>query len=181
MKKTVNKILLPLVLGALLSACQQEKEAKATSVYTSLSGSACQQRTLEAETGSTADRCPGTANYQLDVLYDDNRMSLDVITPDQKSHPLNLWDVLPSGSSALTGNAEWRVKNEVPSALIVRLDTTDQSNIDNPVRSSYLLIGKITPARICIVDKIDTRQQEAAKAAISLADSAADKPCLATE
>ncbi|MGF6189295.1 hypothetical protein [Serratia sp. 2723] len=179
MKGHANKILLPLIFGTMLSACQlEEKEAKVTSVYTPLSGATCQQRTLEAETGSTAELCPGVAKYQLDSLYDDNRMSLTVITPDQKNHPLNLWDLLPSGSSSLVGSAEWRMKKEMPIAFIVRFNTSDQSDLDNPVTLPHLLVSKITSSQICVIEIIDASQKEAEKIAANMADNAVNKPCL---
>ncbi|MBW7984926.1 hypothetical protein [Enterobacillus tribolii] len=181
MKRYINKLLFPIILGVSLSACQQDQDTNANRFYTPLSGATCQQRVLEEVTGSTADRCPGVANYQLDILYDDNRMSLDIITPDQNTHPLNLWDILPSGSSSLASNAEWRMKDGKPFALIVRVDTTDQSNINNPVRSSHLMISKITQSQICVVDKINAAQEKATEEANQVADNAANKPCLPTE
>ena len=149
-----------------------------TSVYTSLSG--C--KTVESNPGEdwAVQACRGIAGYTLQLEYGDARESITVFTPNKKKHPLELWHVISSGFSSVGKKAEWRVttKNgkQVPVALIVRFDASENPE-DSSKITSYLVVAKITPQKICAVEKIApsaTQNEEARRAA----DASAGKPCL---
>lgn len=150
-----------------------------TSVYSSLSG--CKTVSTDAESGSSTQACRGVGGYNLRLEYGDARESITVISPDGKQHPLNFWEVISTGFSSVGKKAEWRVTKKrgraVPSALIVRFDASENPEDSSKV-TSYLVVAKITPAQICVTDKIGpsaTANEEARRAA----DASAGKPCLA--
>ena len=149
-----------------------------TSVYTSLSG--C--KTVKSGQGEdwSVQACRGIGGYSLQLEYGDARESITVFTPDRKKHPLDLWSVISSGFSSVGQKAEWRVttKNgkQVPHALIVRFNASENPEDSSKV-TSYLVVAKITPQKICATEKIApgaTQNEEARRAA----DASADKPCL---
>jgi hypothetical protein len=143
------------------------------SVYTDLAEDRCKTIRIDEETGSSEQRCPGTAGYNLLVLDDDDRMSVTVVTPDGREHPLDYWSVVTTAFSSLGEKAEWRVVQKKPVALIVRVKSADPE-MELPVSS--LAVAKITPQAICVTDVIlssPTANEEARRAA----DSAADRPC----
>lgn len=151
-----------------------------TSVYTSLSG--C--KTVKAGKGQGEDwavmACRGFAGYSLQLEYGDARESITVFTPNKQKHALELWHVISGGFSSVGKKAEWRVTTkkgkQVPHALIVRFDASENPE-DSSKITSYLVVAKITPQKICAVEKIapGAAQNEEARRA---ADASADKPCL---
>jgi hypothetical protein len=65
---------------------------------------------------------------------------------------------------------------QVPIALIVRFNASENPE-DSTKVTSYLVVAKITPQKICAVEKIApgaTQNEDARRAA----DASADKPCL---
>jgi hypothetical protein len=148
--------------------------APITSVYSSLSG--CKMVKTGANAGEdwSVSACRGVGGYG------DARESITVYTPDRKKHPLDLWSVVSSGFSSVGKKAEWRVttKNgkQVPIALIVRFDASENPE-DSSKITSYLVVSKITPGKICVTDKIapGAKKNEEARSA---ADASADKPCM---
>lgn len=145
-----------------------------TSQYSALSGKQC--RKLD----EYSLRCKGIANYKLDVLDDDNRMSIDVITPTNKKTSLNLWHVVTGSFSHLGTVADWRVTKQnghlTPIALIVRVHIDIPDGITQ--KTSKLAIAKITPKTICVTHVINGNLPNANAKARELADNAANKPCL---
>jgi hypothetical protein len=137
---------------------------------------------VDDETGSTVSSCPGVAGYALQVLDDDSRQSVTIITPDKREFPLNYWHVVTPYFSQLGDKAEWRVIQKdgkpEPIAIIVRVNAQEQKDIDAQViNRSYLAVAKITPPEICVTDRIPpgaAANQEARMAA----DNAAKKACL---
>ena len=156
-------------------------DAQATSIYTDLSGNECRTIKEDKETGSSIQRCPGVAGYHLIVADDDSRMSVSVVTPDNKEHPVDYWNVIAKSFSSLGKKAEWRVvkaKGAVtPIALIVRVDASDQTNLESPKTRSYLAVAKIHEGEICVTDKIKPAKN-ANEAARHAADDAINRPCL---
>lgn len=185
MMKIINRVLLSVCVVSFTTACSET--IANTTQYSELSGAQCNQTIIEEVTGSTADKCPAPNGYYLNVLYDDNRMSIDVITPDDRNFPLNYWDIISDGFSNITGQAEWRMApnngNSIPVALITQFDVTDNSNIDEPRKDIYYVISKITPNEICITNKVTVSNQDddAHNQAIKLADNAISQPCLSTK
>jgi hypothetical protein len=150
--------------------------APVTSVYTSLSG--C--KLVKTGQDWSVQACRGVGGYNLQLEYGDARESITVFTPNRQKHELNLWSVVSSGFSSVGQKAEWRVttKNgkQVPIALIVRFNASENPE-DSTKTTSYLVVAKITPQKICVTDKIApgaTANEEARRAA----DASADKPCM---
>lgn len=150
------------------------------SIYTDLSPARCRTTKVDKETGSSVQRCPGVRGHSLLVEDDDARQSVTVVTPDGKRHPLRYWQVVTTAFSTVGEKAEWRVERRggevVPIALIVRVYANE--NPDAPdERTSYLAVAKITPAKVCVTEKIKggaTANEEARRAA----DASAARPCL---
>lgn len=147
-----------------------------TSIYSSLSG--C--KLVKTGRDWSVQACRGVGGYNLQLEYDDARESITVFSPDREKHPLELWRVISGGFSSLGQKAEWRVTKRdgkrVPIALIVRFNASENPE-DSTKVTSYLVVAKITPQKICVTDKIapsSTANDEARRAA----DASADKPCL---
>src|SRR5437870_3688426 len=105
----MRKFLLAFSIPFLCAIPSFAQNVKPTSVYTNLSGKNCRSIKTVAETGSSVEKCSGVANYSLLVLDDDNRMSLTLVSPDRKEHPLDLWTIVTTSFSTLGEKAEWRV------------------------------------------------------------------------
>lgn len=157
--------------------------AQNSSVYTNLTGGGCRAVKSDAETGSSETRCRGYGKWSLMVLDDDDRMSVNVLSPDEKQHELNFWTVVTPAFSSLGNRAEWRVQKDgrmlKPVALIVRVNATSEAT-GRRTRQSYLAVSKITDDEVCVVEKIGN-QKNANQMAQTAADNAAAKPCLSPE
>ncbi len=153
----------------------QPAEQEIRSVYTTLAEADCRTLSVDEESASSVQRCPGVGGYALNAADGDARMSIDVITPDGKAHPLNYWSVITHAFSSLGPRAEWRVRGEQPIALIVRVNASEDP--ENTERyTSYLAVAKITPTQICVTDRIRpaaNANEEARRAA----DASASRPC----
>ena len=161
--------------------CVHSAESRPTSLYTSLSGGKCETVKEDKNTGSSIRRCPGVEGFRFLVAEDDDRMSVSVVSPDSKEHPLDYWSVVTRSFSSLGKKAEWRVGRDggkvTPIALIVRVDAQEQDNLVAPRKKSYLVVAKIGPEEICVTDKIGP-SGNANEQARQAADSAANKACL---
>jgi hypothetical protein len=149
-----------------------------SSMYTDLVGSACRTEKQDDETGASVERCPGLAGYSLMVHRDDDRVSVTVVDPDAKPHPLDYWNVITRGFSHTGKKAEWRVLKQgdsvKPVALIVRVEAREG---DPPKTRSYLAVAKITSEEVCVTRKIEpavTANEMARRAA----DVAANERCI---
>jgi hypothetical protein len=154
--------------------------AQNKSVYTDLAGTRC--KTLELtddEGGSYSGECRGTAGYKLNLIEGDLRQTIDVIDPQGKKHELAFWSVVSFGFSSVGPKAEWRVKRKAPVALIVRLNVSENPE-DSSIRTSYLVVTKITRDEICVTDTIKPSRTQNAEARRA-ADNAATKECKETE
>jgi hypothetical protein len=148
------------------------------SVRTSLDPDDCTLVSVDEESASSEQRCPGTAGYTLLALDGDVRMSITVRDPAGRDHPLDFWTTITGGFSSLGEEAEWRVRGEgpaaVPLALIVRLNANEHP--EDPERvTPYRVIAKITPTETCVTHSLrgDTSDAEVRR----LADAAAGQPC----
>jgi hypothetical protein len=155
-----------------------EPKGRITSVYTPLSGQRCTTTKEDKRNGGFVKACPGVAGCRLLIALQDERMSVTVVTPDNKEHPLNYRDVITEGASRLGMLAEWRViyrdGKVTPLALIVRVyaEGTDFRRVRN---TSYLTVSKLTPTEICVTDRIPTgtsANEQARRAAIASAGRA---------
>jgi hypothetical protein len=171
----LNAAIFLLLLAAAESITAQ---TKLESVYSDISSSKCRTIEVDKETGSSTQSCPGISGYKLLVLDDDNRQSITLVTPDNKNHPLDFWEVVTHAFSSLGNRAEWRVTRSKgklsPVALIVRVNASEDSA--NPSRlTSYLAVVKVTPKEICVTHKIPPgpKSNEAARDAADTAQTAA--------
>ena len=145
------------------------------SVYTSLADAECRLVERDEETGGISSLCPGTAGHVLLVHDYDARMTVDVVTPDGRTHRLRYSAVISSAFSSLGPRAEWRVRNGTPIALIVRVNAFE--NPETPDRAtSYLAVAKITSREVCVTDRIPPAAN-ANEAARQAADQSAPRPC----
>jgi hypothetical protein len=163
------------LLLALLAAAPAVAQAP-RSVYTTLDDRACRTLSRHEETGGTVQRCPGTGGYALQVLDDDARVSVNVVAPGGRVHPLNYWGVVTRSFSSLGPRAEWRVRGGRPYALIVRVNANEDP--DRPERiTSYLAVARIGPRGSCVTDVIRPSADANARAQRA-ADVSAGRPCL---
>jgi hypothetical protein len=157
-----------------------EPNGQLRSVYTPLSGQRCTTTKEDKRHGSFIKACPGVAGRRLLIALHDERMSVTVVTPDDKEYPLNYWDGITTGLSRLGMLAEWRViyrdGRVTPLALIVRVYAEDTDS--RPAKkTSYLTVSKLTPSEICVTDRIPagTSANEQARRAASVS---AGRACL---
>ena len=184
MAQHITLLLLRCLVFSISTSClipSFAQNAKPTSVYTNLSGKNCRLVKTVAETGSSIQKCSGVGKYSLLVLDDDNRMSLNLLSPDGKEYPLDLWTIVTKSFSTLGEKAEWRVVRKngkvTPVALIVRVNANIQENPDKPQKTSYLVVTKITAEKVCVIDKVDSSAEANTKVR-QLADDSAYKNCL---
>lgn len=168
---------------ALTVCCAQAAPPRSSSVYTNLSGADCTVVKENKETGATTHRCKGIGGWDLHVLYDDQRMSITVIQPDGREHPLNYWSVVTRGYSSLGPRAEWRVPESgsdrgQPVGLIVRVNASETSDGAPRKAVSYLAVTRLRGATVCTTDRIPPGP-DANERARRAADNAAGTPCLA--
>lgn len=150
------------------------------SIYTDLSEKKC--RTIETEPIYRGE-CAGVANYKLEVIEGDARMTLDVIAPNGKKSELALDQNVSSAFSSLGEKAEWRVKRQgkkvTPIALIVRFEISEPDHPTNPGNKSFLVVIKIKRDSACITDVVKPSKNQNLTARKN-ADNSEKKPCLAT-
>ncbi len=170
--------ILVIALAACFAFALTAWAAPTTSVYTSLSS--C--KLVKTGRDWSVSACRGVGGYNLELVYGDARETITVYSPDRQKHELELWQVVSGGFSSVGKKAEWRVTKKgnkvTPHALIVRFDASEDPS-DSTKVTSYLVVAKITPDKICVTDKIApsaTANEEARRAA----DASADKPCLGT-
>ena len=171
---------LPLIILVSAFCAATVAAQKAESVYTDLEAKTCKTIEFEHEGYSSTQECPGVAGYKLHVLEGDERQSITVVKPDGSKHPLDFWSTVSPAFSSVGQKAEWRVRARrgrvEPFALVVRYNARE--NPDNfEAFTSYLVVARIAPGRVCVTDKIapGPRANELARAA---ADASATKPCL---
>lgn len=154
------------------------------SIYTDLAAEKC--KTIESnpdEGGSYRGECVGVGGFKLEVLEGDLRQTLNVIFPNGKKSELDFMLNVSSAFSVVGDKAEWRVtgkgKNAKPYALIIRYNANE--NVEKPeVRTSYLVVTKITKDSACITDIIKPTTDQNKKAQ-KAADESANKPCFSKE
>jgi hypothetical protein len=145
--------------------------AQNKSIYTPISNEKCETKTTSPASGYL--NCPGIGGYNLQVLDDDARMSINVIAPDKKVFELDFWGHFRNFSS-VGEKAEWRMKGKTPIALIIRYNVSDKG--DNGETSSYLIVSKITKTQACITDIVKPSKSQNLTAQ-KLADSSFKKSC----
>ncbi len=162
------------VLAATLYAGEAAAQRTIKSMYTDLAGSSCRKTADEKISGASTSTCPGIGGFGLHVLTDDERSSISVVAPGGRISALEYWDVVTHGFSTLEKRAEWRVRVEqgkpVPIAVIVRVNSVDQSEPDHPKIVQLLAVAKIGDDMACVIEKIDSRSPNAGQRARTSAD-----------
>lgn len=169
----------PLATAALVGLVGPLTLAVPRSVYTTLDPDECRTLTVEYESGSSTQACPGTAGFSLLVHEDDGRQTVDVVAPDGTGHALDFGSTVTPAFSSLGPRAEWRVEGTGraarPVALIVRVNA--QEDPDRPSRTtSYLAVARVSPSGACVTDRIGPSVDANARARRA-ADRAAGQPC----
>ena len=166
--RTLLFVYMLLILFAVLTAAQN------SSIYTSTKAGSCRTILATSEgAGSYIGECIGVGGYKVRLIEGDIRQTLDIVAPGKKRFELNFWHIFSSFSS-IGEKIEWRVKQGIPFALIVRYNVSDPAD---PGRStSYLMVSRIGRQLSCVTDVVDPgpRQNEIAR---QLADAANGKPC----
>lgn len=153
------------------------------SVYTDLEGKSCKKTILEEVTGTLVLKCPGFGKFTLEVFEDDDRSTVNIVSPQKNVFELDYWNVVTHSFSSLGKKAEWRVARVdgklVPAALIVRVNGTDQSDLSHPKRVSLLAVAQIRKGEACVVKTIGAGSANANAEARVIADGP-ELPCLKT-
>ncbi len=169
------------IAGLILAAVALPARAGADLIATNLYGKSC-QLVETSKSGASTRRCPGVNGYALLVHEHDGRTSVDVVAPDKETYQLDFWEVLTPGLSNVGRMAEWQVSGRgaakaLPMALLVRLNTIDQSNPSHPKVDTMLTVTRVERDGACVIFKIDARAKNAsAQARDAAAD--ADRKCL---
>jgi hypothetical protein len=171
MSKTIFLALFILILST--GSLAQNK-----SIYTSLAADKCKTASVnQGMPGNYVGKCAGVGGYNLEVYLDDERNSLGVVLPNKKTIGLDLWNYF-GNFSELGEKAEWRMKGNIPVALIVRLNVSDNGDGNKP--TSYLIVSKISSTNACVVATLKPDKNQNLKAQ-KLADSAINRPCKKVE
>ncbi|WEF33543.1 hypothetical protein [Pseudoduganella chitinolytica] len=175
----ISKLLACAVASAIAAAAVAQNQV--TSAYSPLTDAACSAKVDDSTTGAQTMECPGVHGYRLRVTEDDERSSVDVVTPDGRSFALNFWDVVTRGFSTLGSHAEWRSKvvngTAIPFAVIVGVNALDQRDPDNPHPLPLLAVARISRDEVCVTHRIDAAHPGAtSRARIAAAQALA--PCL---
>lgn len=151
------------------------------SVHSPLTGVACSVHVDQRATGAQTLDCPGAYGYRLRVIEDDQRRSVNVVTPGGHSFALNYWDVVTRGFSTLGSRAEWRIQvvdgAATPFAVIVRVNALDQRDAEHPRTRPLLVVARISRDAACVTHLIDAALPNAARRARSAA-AEVHVPCL---
>ncbi len=144
-----------------------------TTHYTSITGRTCVTTSSNQETGDTITRCPGVAGYSLLIINSDDRASISIVTDDRRTLPLDFWDVVTPTFSTLGPKVEWQVESmhgeKKPVAIIVRVHTVDQTDVEAPRSLSFLVVAAIRNGTACVIGKIPAAQAAANESARALA------------
>jgi hypothetical protein len=153
-------------------------------VSTSLDPSACRQDTDPADPNSMPFRiCPGVEGYELIVRrVESGRISIDVVDPARRRHPLDFANTVTRHRSGIGGRAEWHVTGNAgrrtPVAVIVPVQSLESDDDPAQVTRTILAVAKLTPETACVVDRPDDGTP-AATTARAAASTAPTRPCAA--
>lgn len=168
-----------LVLALVLGCAARDANGATDSIYTNLSGRACQLLSVKKEGANSTQRCPGVGGFHLLVLDSDGRQSVTLVSADGRNSDLAFWDTVTRHFSSLGDKAEWLVVRDGaqirPIALIVRVNALEDP--DSAKVTSYLTVAKITRDQTCVVAKINPSAAASVEAR-GVAGAAAEKPCL---
>lgn len=181
----MRALLATLIYAAAVSATYSAIAAtNATSLYSNIRGKACTKHIDDKSTRAYTLNCPGVYGFRLHIMEDDQRSSVDVITPDNRSLPLDYWDTVTQGFSSLGNNAEWRIATvdgkAIPIAVIVRVIALDQTDPQHPKRVPLLAVAKIHRNAACVTHIVSATTTGANEQARKFADAEGMK-CISGE
>ena len=120
--------------------------------------------------GGSTRRCTGASGFALLVHENAGRSSIDIVAPGKQAWQLDLWDVVAPGLSQVGRKAEWRMAAGLPTALLVRVDSIDTSNMVYPRTATAITVARIDHDGACVTFKVDARvrgaEAQARKAAM---------------
>ena len=124
---------------------------------TSIKDDACVKIAEDEDSGAEKYKCPGVDGFGLFVLYDDSRMSLDVIYPDGNVYSIDLWDKVTQSFFYLDESIEWRIhdnKNPVEhSSIIIGVNS---ANAEMPEKHWWVTI-RLSVNNVCVTDILDKK------------------------
>ncbi|NHZ99555.1 hypothetical protein [Massilia sp. CCM 8734] len=151
------------------------------SMYSNLEGRSCKKTVLEETTDAHILNCPAVGKFTLQVLTDDGRSTVNIVSPEKKVFELQYEKVVTEGFAWLGKKAEWRVTRRngkiVPVALIVNVNGTDQTDLGRPKRVPLLAVAQIRETEACVVKTLSAGSAAANAQARVIADGPA-LPCL---
>lgn len=155
--------------------------ASITTQSTPISGARCIHVSDNRETGDSVKRCPGVSGLALLIHHSDDRASLSILTREKATLPLNFWDTVTPTFSTLGPKVEWQLETvhgkHTPVAIVVRVDTVDQTDVAAPQPISFVVVARIRDDEACVIGKIPAKQANATQAARALVNAHESK-CL---
>jgi len=165
--------------AALLAFAGSSYGAAVITEYTPTTGRGCTTISSNHETGDTVKRCRGVAGFALLVFNSDDRASISLVTKNNATIPLDFWDVVTPTFSTLGQKVEWQMASvdgkKTPVALVVRVHTVDQTNVEAPRPLSFLVVAEIRSDKACVIGKIPAWQPKANESARALARARGSK------
>ena len=161
----------------LLVSVLPAEQAPVSSARTDLSGSACATIKSSVEEDWATFSCPAPEGYGLQVDGDDGRYTVTLIDPDGTEHPQDYWWVVTRGFSSLGAQAEWRLEDGRPTALIVPVLAEENTSDGSTREVPYLVVSKVTADETCVIDRVGPGPDQRARARAA-ADGGAEADCL---
>ncbi|TDN54842.1 hypothetical protein EC843_101900 [Buttiauxella sp. JUb87] len=159
----------------LISAQTYAMQGKLTTIQDDL----CVKINEDKYTGATEHKCEGIAGYELLVLYDDNRMSLNIISPEKKQYPLELWSIVTTSFSSLENEVEWRVPDQKRQgqamAMIVKVTSAGPDAGMTP--TSWWVIIKLASDNVCVTNILEAKSSDIMSVRM-LADNSNSLTCM---
>ena len=174
MNKKITFIVFFLLSLPLFSAEQDLN--RYTSSYTSIDEKDC--ISLDSDDIGSIEECEPFGNISVKVIEGDFRQSI-VLTRNMQEYILDFQSTISYAFSYLGEKIEWRHevgKPEHIKGMIVRLNVnSDFEDLDKT--TSFLVVSKITPKKICVIGKI-LPQENQNEVAIAMLDDSKDRPCI---
>lgn len=168
MVTTITMVLFGAAAGA------RAASSTSSSTYTDLHGKRCHE--VDSSSRGSTRQCPGVRGYSLLIYDDDDRTSVDIVTPSQAVYPLSFWDVVTPGYAVVGQKAQWQLGRrrgkEVPTALTLRLTRLDKHN-----SGELITVARIDADGACVVFRSDALAPNAVALATKAAANRASK-CL---
>ncbi len=151
------------------------------SFYTDITGDLCSTHIDDKLSEARTLKCPGIGGYRVDILADDGRFSVNLISAKKRVFELELWDIVSRGFSNLGPRVEWRVvasgRVARPIAMIIRVNASEVSEEGDEASKSYLAVAQIRDDAACVIAKVEVTSTSGIEEARRIADGGS-RPCL---